>query len=100
MRVITAIYLHCRMELRDEWIAGGTVEESVEEAVPLDQAGRALVHWWHLRKYREAMGIVGESVEGGDFFRRELERMGWGVTASVEGEDEEWEGGPLMGEGW
>ncbi|MCJ1286519.1 Factor arrest protein 11 [Xylographa opegraphella] len=103
MRVITAIYLHCRPELRDEWISGGGVEEAVEEAVPLERAGRALVHWWHLRGYRAAMGMeLGGRKEEGDFFARELERMGWPdkVEGLEEGEEgREWEG-PLAGEGW
>lgn len=55
MRVITAIYLHCKPELRDEWLCGGDVDGVVEEAVPLEQAGRGLVHWWHLRNFREVM---------------------------------------------
>ena len=96
MRVITAIYLHCKPELRDEWICGGNVEEAVEEAVPLEQAGRALVHWWHLRTYTEAMGVGKEEVGEADFFVRELERMGWGVGGEGEREDQgeegEWEG--------
>ena len=37
MRVITAIYLHCRPELRDEWLCGGDVDGVVEEAVAGDQ---------------------------------------------------------------
>ncbi|KAL8782704.1 MAG: hypothetical protein Q9195_009588, partial [Heterodermia aff. obscurata] len=87
MRVITAIYLHCKPELRDEWLCGGDVDGVVEEAVPLEQAGRALVHWWHLRNYREVMeGRVKGQEEGGErsnedemgFFERELEKMGWG----------------------
>ena len=127
MRVITAIYLHCRPELRDEWLAGGDVDGVVEEAVPLEQAGRSLVHWWHLRAYREVMegevGGVGKEKEKGkrggvededDFFARELERMGWGVEGGFGGEEEllgeedtrpgnesiDWEGGPLQSEGW
>ncbi|MCJ1416250.1 Factor arrest protein 11 [Xylographa parallela] len=104
MRVITAIYLHCRPELRDEWISGGGVEEAVEEAVPLEQAGRALVHWWHLRGYRAAMGVqLGGRGEEGGFFARELERMGWPAGGGEGGEEGEegrgWEG-PLAGEGW
>jgi len=111
MRVITAIYLHCRPELRDEWLSGSDVDAEVEEAVPLEQAVRALVHWWHLRRYPEVMGEeVGKDAEG-DFFARELERMGWGVSIgfSEDGEGDEvglevgateWEGGPLSMEGW
>lgn len=123
MRVITAIYLHCRPELRDEWLCGGDVDGVVEEAVPLEQAGRALVHWWHLRNYRGVMeGVESKKVKGdeegiGDemgFFERELEKMGWGTLGvgagdgaeEQEGEGEgergrsEFEGGPLQMEGW
>ena len=129
MRVITAIYLHCRPELRDEWLCGGDVDGVVEEAVPLEQAGRALVHWWHLRYYRGAMEGGGSRAVGGEreksneeemgFFERELEKMGWGSLGNGGdgGEDEaegdggghgngngragsEWEGGPLAMEGW
>ena len=125
MRVITAIYLHCRPELRDEWLCGGDVDGVVEEAVPLEQAGRSLVHWWHLREFREAMDGDGEG-EGGEeakegkeennFFARELEKMGWGIGGVGAGEEEEpagggegaggggvgteFEGGPLAMEGW
>lgn len=125
MRVITAIYLHCRPELRDEWLCGGDVDGVVEEAVPLEQAGRALVHWWHLKNYRGVMEGRGEGMaEGKDekkaltkedeemgFFERELEKMGWGVGVAGDGTEEEvdeagralgneLEGGPLQMEGW
>jgi len=33
MRVITSIYLHCRPELRDDWLAGSDVDSEVEEAL-------------------------------------------------------------------
>lgn len=121
MRVITAIYLHCKPELRDEWLCGGDVDGVVEEAVPLEQAGRGLVHWWHLKYYRAVMeGGEGkekareegeEVAEEDNFFARELEKMGWGVggIGLGEGEEEggevqvggsEWDGGPLQMEGW
>lgn len=97
----------------------------VEEAVPLEQAGRSLVHWWHLREFRGVMeGEAGGQGEGGkeegreeyNFFARELEKMGWGVGGVGAGEEEEpvvgdgaaggggvgseFEGGPLAMEGW
>lgn len=92
MRVITAIYLHCKPELRDEWLCGGDVDGVVEEAVPLEQASRSLVHWWHLRRYRDAMEGVAKRSEGddeGNFFERELEKMGWGLSGGVGGRDED-----------
>lgn len=115
MRVITAVYLHCRPELRDEWLCGGDVDGVVEEALPLEQAGRSLVHWWHLQRYKDVLdgkassendAVVGkegdEGENGGSFFERELERMGWGITGVSTGDEDdggegagpEWDGGP------
>ncbi|KPI36419.1 Factor arrest protein 11 [Cyphellophora attinorum] len=60
MRVITAIYLHCRPELRDEWLAGmheSAVDGELEEAVPLEWALRGLTFWWMRRWYRDVMAL-------------------------------------------
>lgn len=94
MRVITAIYLHCRPDLRDEWLAGmhdSQIEGEVDEALPLEQALRALTHWWHLRSYKDVMGVddandangQGRSLqeEEQDYFQKELDDMGWGLAA-------------------
>ncbi|KAF2640908.1 protein required for hyphal anastomosis [Massarina eburnea CBS 473.64] len=79
MRVITAVYLHCRPELRDDWLAGSDVDADVDESVPLEQALRALTHWHNLKRYPEGMGAsIGVLEEEQDFFRRELEKMDWG----------------------
>lgn len=112
MRVITAIYLYCRPELRDDWLAGSDVDAEVEEALPLEQALRGLTHWWHLRQYKDVMGgpeVSSIMEEERDFFVRELESMGWGWAEDV-GEDSdmghhvvngsEWEGGQMQVEGW
>ncbi|KAJ5778885.1 Phosphatidic acid phosphatase type 2/haloperoxidase [Penicillium paradoxum] len=115
MRVITAIYLYCRPELRDDWLAGSDVDAEVEEALPLEQALRGLTHWWHLRQYKDVMGgEEGASLmeEERDFFVRELEAMGWGVADEIltgpceeevsgsMAQGNEWEGVPLPMEGW
>jgi hypothetical protein len=129
MRVITAIYLHCRPELRDEWLAGmhdSNVEGEVDDAVPLEWALRGLTYWWQKRVYGDVMKIRGKDgkVEGGqeieeeerDFFQHELDDMGWGFANLAVGEEvafgeeapgangsggEQWEqGGPLNMEGW
>ncbi|KAK5404427.1 Factor arrest protein 11 [Exophiala xenobiotica] len=58
MRVITAIYLHCRPELRDDWLAGmhdASVEGEVDEAVPLEWALRGLTFWWQKNAYPGVM---------------------------------------------
>ncbi|KAK3685504.1 protein required for hyphal anastomosis [Podospora appendiculata] len=88
MRVITAIYLHCRPELRDEWLAGSDVDAEVEEALPLEQALRSITHWFNMRRYPEKMGAEVRVAmrEEQDFFVRELDKMdlNW---AEVEGDD-------------
>jgi hypothetical protein len=85
MRIITAIYLYCRPELRDDWLAGSAVEADVEEALPMEQALRGLTHWWHLRRYKNSMAIEEQTMmeEERDFFTRELEAMGWGTMGET-----------------
>ncbi|KAH8887409.1 N1221-domain-containing protein [Thozetella sp. PMI_491] len=77
MRVITAVYLHCRPELRDEWLAGCDVEVAVDESLPLEQALRSLTHWFNVHRYPDKMAAeVREALkEEQDFFVRELEKM-------------------------
>ncbi|KAM0335806.1 hypothetical protein ACHAQA_000856 [Verticillium albo-atrum] len=78
MRVITAVYLHVRPELRDEWLAGSDVDAEVDSALPLEQAIRSLTHWFNVRKYPEQ--IAGDLRtayrEKQSFFMRELEKLG------------------------
>ncbi|OAP64555.1 hypothetical protein AYL99_00527 [Fonsecaea erecta] len=104
MRVITAIYLHCRPELRDDWLAGmhdANVEGEVDEAVPLEWALRGLTFWWQKRRYPDvtrkgkkgsvpkAEGDLDENEvrlddiddDERDFFQRELDAIGWGLEA-------------------
>ena len=103
MRVITAVYLHCRPELRDDWLAGSDVDAEIEEALPLEQALRALTHWHNLRRYAEKMGADrGILEEEQDFFVKELQKMDWAedVSAGEEGtRDQTWDG-PLQMDGW
>lgn len=99
MRVITAIYLHCRPELRDEWLAGmhdANVEGEVDEAVPLEWALRGLTFWWQKRRYPDVTrkGKKGTEARGDgeeddlhdieederDFFQKELDALGWGLA--------------------
>ncbi|TGJ87916.1 hypothetical protein E0Z10_g806 [Xylaria hypoxylon] len=100
MRVITAVYLHCRPELRDEWLAGSDVDAEVEEALPLEQALRSLTHWFNVRAYPDKMApeIKVALRNQQDFFRRELEKLEiWnevsvgGGAAQHEGVGGEWE---------
>ncbi|KAF1918015.1 hypothetical protein BDU57DRAFT_184091 [Ampelomyces quisqualis] len=100
MRVITAVYLHCRPELRDDWLAGSDVDAEVDESVPLEQALRSLTHWHNLKRYPESLGAKpGVLEEEQDFFRNELEKMDWGDEIANEGDMEQaWP--DLQVEGW
>ena len=91
MKIITAVWMTVPASLRDDWLIGGggglggagpgDVDGTVEEALPLEQSLRALTHWWNVRLYAEEMGVRDREEERekslkGDFFRRELEKMG------------------------
>ncbi|KAK3937681.1 N1221-domain-containing protein [Diplogelasinospora grovesii] len=84
MRVITAVYLHCRPELRDGWLAGADIDADVEEALPLEQALRSLTHWFNVRRYPDKMAadyLTADLLreEHDDFFVRELDKIEWVV---------------------
>jgi hypothetical protein len=108
MRVITAIYLHCRPELRDEWLAGmhdANVEGEVDEAVPLEWALRGLTFWWQKRRYPDVTRKGKKGTEAKlaeedddlhdiddderDFFQRELDALGWGLAGLRIGDGED-----------
>lgn len=50
MKVITSIYLHCRPELRDEWLSGTEVED-VGDAHAQEQALRMLIKFYNTKRY-------------------------------------------------
>ncbi|KAF4978117.1 hypothetical protein FZEAL_5449 [Fusarium zealandicum] len=92
MRVITAIYLHCRPELRDEWLAGSDVDAEVDAALPLEQALRSLTHWLNVRRYPDKIApeIRAAMLDEQDFFSRELEKLNtnWADTGGDDGMSE------------
>lgn len=95
MRVITAVYLHCRPELRDEWLAGSDVDGEVESSLPLEQALRSLTHWFNVRRYPDKMApeVSMALREEHDFFVRELEKLDLSWTELNDGESmvSEWD---------
>ncbi|KAF8665597.1 hypothetical protein AX16_000054 [Volvariella volvacea WC 439] len=50
MKVITAIYLNCRPDLRDEWLTGTEVEDATD-AQAQEQALRHLVKFYNTKRY-------------------------------------------------
>ncbi|KAK6344221.1 Factor arrest protein 11 [Orbilia brochopaga] len=103
MRVITSIYLYCRPELRDDWLAAQDVDSDVEEAMPQEQALRGLTHFYNLHHYPQSMTLMGFDpnllAEERNFFTRELEKVEWGPSMAdqdLEGDDMVWDGPPLF----
>ncbi|TEA17547.1 Factor arrest protein 11 [Colletotrichum sidae] len=94
MRVITAVYLHCRPELRDEWLAGSDVDAEVDSALPLEQALRSLTHWFNVRRYPDKIALELRAAlrEEQDFFTRELEKldMNWADVGANDDVNSEW----------
>ncbi|CAI4210253.1 unnamed protein product [Parascedosporium putredinis] len=99
MRVITAVYLHCRPELRDEWLAGSDVDAEVDSAVPLEQALRGLAHWFNIRRYPDgvAPGVRASVRQEQDFFSREVDRLEVAWVDDAEIADWEQEAALAMG---
>ncbi|KAF3102117.1 Factor arrest protein 11 [Orbilia oligospora] len=103
MRVITSIYLYCRPELRDDWLAASDIDIEVEEAMPQEQALRGLIHFYNLQHYPQPMTLMGFDpnllAEERNFFTRELEKIDWGPSSlenDAEGEEMVWDGPPLF----
>jgi Domain of unknown function (DUF3402) len=87
MRVITAVYLHCRPELRDDWLLCADVDQDLEQSVAMEQSLRVLTHYYNLRHYAAQMGVPNDPLAEHDFFVRELERMDWSELEAAASED-------------
>lgn len=51
MKTITAIYLNCKPELRDEWLAASDAEAEIEESQAAEATLRSLVRFFHQKRY-------------------------------------------------
>ncbi|KAK9261324.1 hypothetical protein V1519DRAFT_445951 [Lipomyces tetrasporus] len=85
MRVITAIYLYCRQELRDSWLAGVDIDADIEDSYPREVALRALIQFYNTRRYPEAAVALGYQNTEEDFFAKELETLMIDENPQIEG---------------
>lgn len=86
MKIVTAVWLSVRAELRDDWLSGGgggmggaglgDIDGTVEEAMPLECSMRSLTYWYNVRHFPDVMGADKGLVnlERG-FFENELRDM-------------------------
>lgn len=78
MNLVSAIYLHCKTKLRDDWLVGGDVNQEVDDAHSQEIAVRALIQFYNDRiRDEEKAKRVGESDTSKelDFFSLELEAL-------------------------
>lgn len=57
MDLVSAIYLHCKTKLRDDWLINGDPNAEVEDAQPQEIAIRALIQFYNERIKREVLKI-------------------------------------------
>lgn len=88
MDLVSAIYLHCKAKLRDDWLAGIDVSGEVDDAYAQEAATRALTTFYNNYNYslygsHNAVS-EGESSESTsqDFFARELSALSLGSRVS------------------
>lgn len=78
MKVITAIYLNCRPDLREEWLAGTDIDGDVEDSLPQEQALRSLVKYYNSSRYGTLALLPGQA--HGHAHRRSLSLQSGGVV--------------------
>ncbi|CEH11967.1 Uncharacterized conserved protein [Ceraceosorus bombacis] len=72
MKVITAIYLHLRPDLREEWLSGADIDQDVEESLPQEQACRNLVKFYNLTRFGNGGPLAAGGHGHGHAHRRSL----------------------------
>lgn len=84
MNLVSAIYLHCKTKLRDDWLVGGDVNQEVDDAHSQEIAIRALIQFYNNRIVDEAgKGTKSASAENElNFFSLELESLSLDPPAS------------------
>lgn len=78
MNLVSAIYLHCKTKLRDDWLISGDVNQEVDDAHSQEIAIRALIQFYNNRLRDEANGTQEHSQLSNrelDFFSLELESL-------------------------
>lgn len=70
MKTITAIYLNCKPELRDEWLAAADIDVEIEESQAAEAALRSLVRFYHQQHYLRHVGAQGTGASGEAMHRR------------------------------
>jgi hypothetical protein len=82
MDLVSAIYLHCKTKLRDDWLVGTDAGAEVNDAYPQEVALRSLVQFYNDRMYTDkVLDMTGEfshSMENSnenDIFAQEIEAL-------------------------
>lgn len=79
MILVSAIYMHCKTKLRDDWLVGGDVNQELDDAHSQEIAIRALIQFYNDRIRDEAIKaketVATALTQEPDFFSLELEAL-------------------------
>ncbi|ODQ66914.1 N1221-domain-containing protein [Nadsonia fulvescens var. elongata DSM 6958] len=75
MKLISAIYMNCKLKLRDDWLVGSSVTSEVDDAYAQEIALRALVQFYNCRRYKDEMAQIGYVINDINFFKQEIETL-------------------------
>ncbi|CEP23670.1 unnamed protein product [Cyberlindnera jadinii] len=73
MDLISMVYIHGKLDLKDNWLSGRDIDAEVADAYGQEIALRALVQFFNSRRYGDTMKELGYTSKRGDFFTREIE---------------------------
>lgn len=63
MDVISLIYLHLKLSLRDNWLSGKDIESEFNSSYEQEVSLRSLLQFYHMRKYPHSMAYLGYSLQ-------------------------------------
>ncbi|CAN6627652.1 hypothetical protein TRVA0_011S01772 [Trichomonascus vanleenenianus] len=71
MELVSAIYLHCKARLREDWLSGTDINAEVDDAYPQEVAIRSLVRFYNETRYEEHRSPPDKP----GFFAQELDAL-------------------------
>lgn len=75
MDLISLVYLHGKLNLRDNWLSGRDITSEIDDGYGQELALRALVQFYNVRKYKDAMVQLGYEKGNSSFFSRETDLL-------------------------
>ncbi|ODQ82319.1 hypothetical protein BABINDRAFT_10780 [Babjeviella inositovora NRRL Y-12698] len=75
MDLISLVYLHSKLGLRDNWLTGKDIEGEIRDAYAQEVALRGLAQYYHMKRYKGKMADLGYEISEFDFFGTDIDVM-------------------------